>query len=267
MLTDDTTEMAVREDVRAVDPELAEATEEIEHEGQIYKIPSALKGAFLMNADYTRKTQELADHRRSLDGQRRAFEQKAGLMQATAEDRARLAMLDEQLVELEGVDWESYAEQDPEGAQALWRRYQQLDQARERFAWSLAKLEDDSRLAAERDLAEQMAEAGRVLSKEIEGWSPEVAAKLVEYAEAFGVTLDELRQVADTRLWKILHRAHAGEQMIREQEAARNASQVQAVRPAVQVSGGQAAAGGAVRDELGTKEWMRRRNEQAMRGR
>ncbi|MFN3513918.1 MAG: hypothetical protein ACK41C_12775 [Phenylobacterium sp.] len=280
MQTQDATELAAREMLRA-DPELAEAEAaveaaepaeseedavEIEHDGRFYRIPAALKGAFLMNADYTRKTQDLAEHRRTLEAQRRNFERNAELVHATAADRARLALLDEQLADFEGMDWEAFADQDPRSAEALWARYRQLAEGRERYAWSLARLEDESRLAAERDLAEQMAETGRVLAREIDGWSPEVAAKLVEYAAAFGVTLEELRQVADPRLWKILHKAHLGEQIAKEREAAKQAAQVQAVRPAAQVGGGQGG-GAAVRDELGTKEWMRRRNEQATRGR
>jgi hypothetical protein len=106
-----------------------------------------------------------------------------------------------------------------------------------------------------------MAETGRQLSREIDGWSPEVAARLVEYAAAFGVTREELAQTADPRLWKLLHRAFQAEM------AGRDAARAQAVevRPAVTVAGRGEAAG--VRDALSTREWMRRRNEQAARGR
>ena len=40
-------------------------TFELEVDGQVHTVPAALKGAFLRQADYTRKTQELADHRRA----------------------------------------------------------------------------------------------------------------------------------------------------------------------------------------------------------
>ena len=33
-----------------------EASEEVEHEGRRYRVPKALKDAFLRHADYTRKT-------------------------------------------------------------------------------------------------------------------------------------------------------------------------------------------------------------------
>lgn len=248
------------------DPAGEDDTDEVEHEGQFYKIPRALKGAFLMNADYTRKTQELAEHRRALERDRQGLAQRMGDLQASVEERARLASIEEQMADFAAIDWETLGEEDPGTAQALWSRYEDFARARERYVWSLSQREHHGRAQAEREVAEQLAETGRVLAAEIEGWSPDVASKLVEYAGAFGVTLDELREVADPRLWKILHRAHAGEELARQRQTAKQAEQLQSVRPAIQVSGGGAGAGG-VRDELGAGEWMRRRNEHVLKGR
>lgn len=240
--------------------------EEIEHEGQFYKIPAALKGAFLMNADYTRKTQELAEHRRTLEQGRQEFLRQAEAAQASLQDRAQLQILDHQLEVFAGADWEGLAAEQPERAQALWTQFQETRAVREQYVYALQRQEEQVQLARQRQVADEMARAGAVLSREIEGWSPEVANKLVEYAGAFGVTLDELREVADPRLWKVLHRAYVGDLLQKQQSTARNVAQAQSVRPAVLVSGG-APSAGAVRDELGTNEWMRRRNEQALRAR
>jgi hypothetical protein len=247
-------------------PELHDETEEIEHEGRFYRVPRALSGAFMANTDYVRKAQELAELRQGLDREREGFTAHTELMQATLAERARLAAIDDQLEDFESVDWETFGEEDPQTARALWARYQQLAEARERYAWSLTQREHQGRAQAERELTEQMAQTGKILAAEIEGWSPEVATKLVEYAAAFGVTLDELREVADPRLWKILHRAQLGDEAVKRGETTRQAEQLQAVRPAVQVSGA-GASGGGVRDELATREWMRRRNDQAVAGR
>lgn len=239
---------------------------EVEYEGRIYQAPAALKGALLRNADYTRKTQELAAQRRELEARRRALEAQAAGAQEEMLDRARLAALDENLAAFEGVDWQLYADQDPEGAQALWGQFQAFQEARERYARQIAHRGQQGRLEAERAMAAKLAEAGQVLSRQIDGWSPEVAMKLVEYAQAFGVTLDEMREVADPRLWMILHRAHQAEEAAKRQETSRAMAQAQSVRPAVQVTGS-AAGGGGVRDELGTTEWMQRRNAQMGRAR
>lgn len=275
MRDEDATKLAVDADPRVL-AEVAEAQalgepeaddhEEVEHDGQFYRIPRALKGAFLMHGDYTRKTQELAEHRRALEAQRRAHAEEVEVAQADIGDRARLHLLDQQLEDYQGVDWETFGQADPQNAQALWAEFTQTQQVRDQFAWALTHRTEKGRLEAQRRAAEQLAETGRVLSQEIDGWSPEVAAKLVEYAGAFGVTLEELREIADPRLWKILHRAHLGEQMEKQQASAKTLEQTQAVRPAISVTGA-AAPGAGVRDEMATGEWIRRRNEQALKGR
>jgi hypothetical protein len=235
---------------------------ELELDGEVHTLPGALKGAFLRQADYTRKTQELAEHRRAVEAERESLAHERRGHQAASADRVRLAALDQQLEEMAGVDWDAYAAQDLQGAQGLWAAYQRLAEGREQLAYALAHHEERAQLKAAREAADAMAATGRKLAEEIEGWSPEVAHKLVEYAQAFGVTLEELGQAADPRLWKLLHKAWRADEA--EQAGARE--RAQAMRPAVMVSGGGAGAAG-VRDELATKEWMRRRNDQMARGR
>ncbi|MET0274389.1 MAG: hypothetical protein ABW360_15485 [Phenylobacterium sp.] len=235
---------------------------ELELDGQVHTLPAALKGAFLMQADYTRKTQELAEHRRAVEAERKALAEHRRASDGAMSDRAHLAALDDHLQAFAGMDWQAASQSDPRRAQALWAQFQQTQALRERYAQALAHYDERGRLEAAREAAEKMSETGRALQQEIDGWSPEVAAKLVEYAQAFGVTLEELSQMADPRLWKVLHRAYQADQAGQRDAAAR----AQAVRPAVLVAGSAAGAGG-VRDDLGIKDWMARRNEQAMRGR
>ena len=252
--------------VRADEQDFAASQEpetiEVELDGQVHTVPAALKGAILRHADYTRKTQELAEHRRALEFEREAFGREAATMRGASRDRMRLAMLDEQLDEFEGVDWEAYVAEEPQAAQDLWSRFQSMGQAREQLAYAVAHADERDQLQAARAAAEEMAATGARLREEIDGWSPEVAAKLVEYGQAFGVTLEELAQMADPRLWKLLHKAW------RADEAGQGEAEAQArqVRPAVTVSGG-GVGGGGLRDELGAKEWMRRRNEQTAKAR
>lgn len=233
---------------------------ELEVDGQVHVLPAALKGAFLRQADYTRKTQELAEQRRALEAERQTLAGRAGV--GASEDRMRLAALDHYLAEFQEVDWEAHAAHDPHGARTLWGKFEDLARTRERLAEALAHGESRAELERAREAAERMAETGRKLSQEIEGWSPETATKLVEYAQAFGVTMEELAEAADPRLWKLLHKAWRADQASQQDVQTR----AQAVRPAVRVTGG-VAGGGGVRDELGTKEWMARRNDQTRRAR
>src|SRR5579859_807479 len=241
-------------------------TFELEHEGQVYELPGALRGGFLRQADYTRKTQELAAHRRALIAERQAVAAHAQTVGQASHGQVQLAALDHQIAGLRQVDWRAYAAQDPQGAQALWGRLQAMGQARAGLAQMLAHHAERGRLQAAREGAARMAATGQTLQRDIEGWSPELAAKLVEYGRGHGVTLEELGAADDPRVWKILHCAYQGDLARRQDGAATAAAKAQAVRPAVTVSGS-AAGGGGVRDELATKEWMKRRNEQMRKGR
>lgn len=238
-------------------------TFELEVDGQTHTLPAALKGAFLRHADYTRKTQELAEHRRAVAADREALDREAADHRNATGDQLRLAALDHQLAEFGQVDWEAYAAREPEAAKSLWETAQRVAAARGQLAQAVAHNGERAQLADARRNAEAMAAAGRKLAEDIDGWSPEVAAKLVDYAGAFGVTPDELSQVADPRLWKLLHRAWRADAA--DQASAR--ALASAIEPAATVSGGGGGGGSGVRDDLATREWMRRRAAQMAGGR
>jgi len=235
---------------------------ELEVDGQVHTLPAALKGAFLRQADYTRKTQELAEHRRALEAERAAVAEQARAHDGALSDRAHLAALDRHLEDFSGIDWRNLAQADPHRAQALWSRYQAAQSLRDDYAHAVARHEHGRRIDAAREAAEALAATGQTLAREIEGWGPELAGRLTDYARGHGVTLEELQNAADPRVWKILHRAYQADQAGQRDAAAK----VQTVRPAVSVTGAAASAGG-VRDELGTKEWMRRRGDQVRKAR
>jgi hypothetical protein len=232
---------------------------EIEIDGEVYLTPPALKSAFLRQADYTRKTQELAEQRRRMEAEREA----AGAHVAA---RARLHLLDEQARALEGLDWPALEAADPERARALAERRRTLAETRERAAFDLARREHETRLAQEAEEAEAVMATGRALAQEIEGWSPALAADLADYARSFGVEADELRQINDARLWRILHRAHLGETLARRLAEADRKAARPAVRPAADPGRPGGGAPG-LDDRMETAEWMRRRNAAGLRER
>ncbi|WP_397419649.1 hypothetical protein [Phenylobacterium sp.] len=235
---------------------------ELEVDGEVHTLPGSLRGAFMMNADYTRKTQELADLRRALDAEREAFTAGSAAERTLSRDRMRLALIEDDLEAYDGVDWNAWAAQDREGAEAAWARRTDLVEAHAVLSDAAGRSEAQEQLSRARETAEAMARTGQALRQEIEGWSPETAAKLVDYARAFGVTMEELAEAADPRLWKLLHKAWKADQTADEAAAAR----ARELRPAVSVAGAGGGAGG-LRDELAAKEWMRRRNAQTMSGR
>ena len=264
-MTDEVADEGLDEGVEAEDaPPAAEAEEddrsgwgEIEVDGEVYLTPPALKSAFLRQADYTRKTQELAGQRRRMEAEREAAE-------AHVAGRARLHLLDEQAQALDGLDWPALEAADPERARALAERRRGLAETRERLAFDLARREHETRLAGEAAEAEAVRATGKALAEQIEGWSPALAAQLADYARGFGVEAEELGQINDPRLWRILHRAHLGETLARRRaEADRRAARPR-VRPAADPGRPGGGAPG-LDDRMDTADWMRRRNAATLR--
>lgn len=240
----DTPEEAVSDDLSLdadTPPEADDDAYEVEHQGQVYRVPSALRDLVEAGVNHAQGAAEQAAHRADLE----AHAERVG---ASLADRAQLHLLDHQIAGFEGVDWPGLGASNPEQARALWDQYQQAQQLRAHYAEALTHADHQAQIEADRQSAAEWLKTGQELSRTIEGWSPEVATKLVKYAGAFGVTLDELREIADPRLWRILHRAHAGDEAKSAKAKASDVEKLAAVRPAVRVSGGAAGPAGVAWD-------------------
>ena len=259
----------------AEDGQPEDDTEEVDWDGTKYRIPKALKPGLLMQADYTRKTQELAEQRRHVEQHVQSLSQQAELQQATLEHRVNLRTVEQQLQQFSNTDWSNYSAQyGADATAAAMASWQQYRDAKAELEGAIAKTETETRQISERSSANAIAQADQVLSREIEGWSPQLVQDLAGYAATeFGITPQELRDsvvnpdgTADTRTFKVLARLHKAEtelaklkgQATKAQQAAKQA----AVTPAKAV--GQRAGGykPGLDDSLPADEWLRRRNAQ-----
>jgi len=271
--SDDETPEAETEGAEDGQPE--DDTEEVDWDGAKYRVPKPLKDALLRQADYTRKTQELADQRRTVEQHFQSLSQQAELQQATLEHRVNLRTVEQQLQQFQHTDWQAYAANygadATASAMASWQQYRD---AKAELEGAIAKTETEVRQISERSTANAMAEAEKVLSREIEGWSSELVTKLAGYAaETFGITPQELREsvvnpdgTADPRTFKVLDRLYRAEtelaQLKATQAKAQQAAKQASVTPAKAV--GQRAGGykPGLDDSLPADEWLRRRNAQ-----
>jgi hypothetical protein len=212
-----------------------EDLEEVTHNGETFTIPRALKSALMMQADYTRKTQELAHQRRSWEAERA---QQAEALHANFAGRARLVGIDDRLEQLETLDWQTLEAADPQQAQALWAQYHDLAQARGELAAAMEEQGRQEALEAQHDHATRIQDGLEVLAREIDGWSPELAGKLVEFGQAeLGFTPEEISQVMDPRLIKLLHRAYDGQTRAYQHQRAQALQQAQRTSPARTLKG------------------------------
>lgn len=247
--------------------------EEVEHDGQKYRIPKALKPALMMNADYTRKTQELAEHRRTWEQQRT---QQAESFEALRSEHVQVATLESQVQAYEKYDWTAAYQQaaesdDPMGAQArlnsAYMQYQNLRNSLGEAKASLSQKEQARAIEQQRETAKQIEEGQAVLQRDIPGWSPELAVKLSEFGQSIGYSKADMDGVFDTRQVKLLHLAYLGQQTSQKQTAAKRQEKVAAVTPAKTVGARASGYKPGLDDSLPVDEWMRRRNAQRAKAR
>jgi len=245
--------------------------EEIDHDGKKYKVPKDLKDSFLRQADYTQKTQAVAEERKALATRASELAQQAEVIQATATQRASLALIDQQLETFRQTDWNQV---DPQVVAQYTLQWQQLRDAKADIEGSISQAEQHLKATSERATANAIAQADALLAKEVEGWSPQLVNTLASFAsQNFGFSGEELRDslvnpdgTPDTRSFKVLARLHKAETELAalkaKQTSSAQTSKLAAVQPAKTVSGKSSGYKPGLDDDLPVEEWTRRRNAQ-----
>lgn len=266
----------VDEDGNPVEPEEPpEETEEVEHEGKTYAVPKALVARIMKDADYTQKTQAVAEQRRALESRQAEINQTAAAQAQTFENRVQLAQLDAALDQYKSLNWTDYIAQhgsdNAVAAQAQWR---QLEAARADLQKEITDKESEHRLVSERATATAIQEANEVLAREVEGYGSQLVSDVMSTAGAFGFSPEELRDSfvgadgkADTRTFKLLAeltrlRTEAAKTQA-QQKKAQTAQKVAAVKPAATVKPNAGQYKPGLSDDLPPDEWLRRRNAEA----
>ena len=243
--------------------------EEVDYEGKTYKLPKELKEALLRQADYPRKTTELAEQRRELEAERQRVQQSAQRQQEYLRDYATLASIDQQsqamqgeLQQLNTVNLAELDQTDPNQAQAIRNRridlqsnLMQLGQIRQNTETSLSQREQQAVQEQQAQLVKRLEQGKQVLQKEIKDWSPELASKLADFGTQMGFSRDEMQQVADPRHVKLLHKAYLYEQAQSKAKAVGKKKPIPAT-PVTKVSGKSGKAK-IDPDKLPIDQWMK----------
>lgn len=220
-----------------LDPDPDFELEDFLHNGKLFAAPKGLRSALMMQGDYTRKTQELAEARRQFDAERA---QHAQAMADQLQARAAAFAIDAQLADYEDVDWEAFEQEDPEQAHAYYQRYLELRAALDEVVEAIREADEIAELEAQRDHHERLNHGHSTLAAEIMDWSPDMARALAEFGQReLGFSADELSGVTDPRLVKLLHRAWQGAAHVQQQARARELGRGQATQPVQAVRGGQ----------------------------
>ena len=222
------------EEGEGVEPELEMA--EIEWNGKKHRIPAELRDGFLMQSDYTRKTQEVAEMRKTYEAKMEDAVKHYQTSQEVLEAKAYMLNVDNQLKQYENVNWQQVANEDPMGAQQAYMHFQQLKEERGKVASYLDQENQQRTAKAEQDIANRLQETRQFAEKNIPGWTPEVDVKVVDFAtKELGFEVEQLRAAVNPNIYRALHLAWLGAQSLQKQNVAPKPSAPQA-KPLTTVS-------------------------------
>jgi ribonuclease HII len=230
--TDDTRpEETEGTEVQAVEDD----TEEVEWDGNKYKIPKAIKPGLMFQSDYTKKTQALSEQRKAFEQHEQAVQaerqyyanQLKGFVQQLSQT-IQQGPTEEQLVELSRTDPMAYikakADRDARMLQLQQAQYQQQQVLQQQEADQRRKFEDWK--ANERN----------TLMSKLPEWKDESAAKreideMSAYAQSIGYQPQELSELYDHRAYLVLRDAMRYRQLKASQQ--NQSKQTQAQPPTV----------------------------------
>jgi hypothetical protein len=212
---------------------------ELEVDGEKYSLPKKvaerLNSERMMNADYTRKTQALAEDRRQLESQSENLAKQYQVQQQFLQDNAKVISLDNQLAEYEKLDWGALIQQDPVQAMQYQHQQQELRRQRDEAQRSIAQKQEEFALSEQQAIAKQAKEAMAYVQREISGWTPERDNQLSQYAKDQGFDVQKIGRIAieHPALFKVLHKAEMYDRLAKNQ--AKPQQQASAAKPVPKV--------------------------------
>lgn len=239
--------------------------DEVEYgEGKKFKLPRELNRGFLREADYTQKTQALAQERQALEAER---SQHAEMTTALRSQIGKVHALEERAEKFKAVPWDQLRAEDPDTWRELRDDYAATRDDLAQAKQELEKGENDYRAKVAEDANKHLAAVDKALADPktgIPGWGPQKVQELAAFAGTQGYTADDLRQ-ASASDWKILNLAAEGAKALKAKSQVQRHTQAQTTTPAAPIKG--AAPPRGLSDRMSTDEWMRQRNAQAAKAR
>lgn len=225
-----------------------------------------IKAERLMQADYTRKTQEVADQRRTFEQERQQFQETAKSHQEHIREVGRLVAVEERLQQFQQVNWQQLNTEDPVRAQALLIEFNQLQAARGQLANSLAQKEQQRQSAAQQESAKRANEAEAIVMREVRDWGPEKLKAFVDAGQKAGLQPEGVRQmlIQFPQAARFLNKALQYDQLLAQRLKKPPAEQP---KPATRIGGGSAANTKPLGDVTDPREWAERRRQWKSQGR
>lgn len=198
--------------------------EEVEFDGASFKLPpkiaEVVKKAESLQADYTRKTQDVADQRKAVEDRSQYLQAREMVLQTAFSEAAQVQSLQSQLQQFDSLDWNAlFAEDSNRAIQLNFARQQlqtQLGQAQGKLNEKIAQAQQiqSQHLQKQQELgkAELQRRIGKASEQELQAtWKQGLD---LGYSEA------ELKDSTDARLMHALFKAAKFDQLSQAQKSA-----------------------------------------------
>jgi len=239
--------------------EVIDDSEEIDYEGEKYKVPAKLKEAFLRQSDYTVKTQSLAQQRQEFEAAQQQFAARQQFQEQYLDAVSEVKSIERQLAQYQKLDWNALTDADPVQALKLDRQMRELQQQRATQIDGIQRAQQQHQHQTSQATARGLEAARSQLAREITGYgTPEVQQGMLAAAKAIGYKPEELTNVNDPRPVKLLHKAYLYDKLM----AQRTATPAVVAKPITRVTGGSATTTKTLGDPgLSDAEFNRMRRE------
>lgn len=194
----------------------------LERNGKQYQVPKDLEGEFLMQSDYTKKTQTVAEKAKELESREAEITQRLEATEEELDARAQVRQIDAELARFEHYDWQAYQQhrrEDPLGADEAWQYIHHLKDQKTGLDGKLSQVQAQRTEKAQQDLAKRVQETTAFAQKEIPGWKPELTDKLIDFARNVGVPEDAIKANWSPVFYKLLHQASVGAEAMKRPTA------------------------------------------------
>lgn len=251
--------------------EAPEEEEELDIDGNPLKVPKTLaeklKARMMMQADYTQKTQAVAEQRKEIEAKRQAIEAEEATRSELFKEEAQLFALRQRLDQYANVNWQALAQDDVQKYAAAQAEYTQLRDYAERLSGHVEGRKAQLDQAREQETAIALSRAVEALNKPNPnlGWDgkfdADKRASLTKFGMELGYTNEELSNTTHPLMIQTLNLARIGYETLRKQSASLK-SPTPVAKPVPQVATGKTRTGPVNPDKLSADEWLKWRETQ-----
>ena len=226
--TDPETDDDANTEADEADPENAdEAGElvEVEFEGKTHKVPPELEKALLRQADYSRAMNEVTAKEKAYTQRLEQIEAITAGADKYAEAMSGVRLIEAQLSQFDGIDWQSLSDQNPGEAARLAVQQLQLQQQLTRVSAEAENTKQTLQQARDQLRMEAREDMFKALSKSLKGWGEEMGKTLTKYAQSNGISGKTLHELTDPGVVIALDKARKYDELIASKSAVKAKAQ------------------------------------------